>query len=167
VIKWPGKIQAGSDYPYPVSTLDLLPTFFAAAGGDLAPITNLDGVDLLPYLNGSKPGRPHQELYWKKDTRAALRMGDWKLIRFPDRPAELYHVMSDEKEVQNLALKEPELVRKMYKKIFEWESTLERPRWLLKRKFENYDIERMDQYRTQPIDLPYDSNKVLPKPQLN
>lgn len=167
VIKWPGKVKAGRAYPYPVSTLDLLPTFYAAAGGDTKPLEKLDGVDLLPYLQGEKEGRPHDVLYWKKDTRAAIRMGDWKLIRFPDRPAELYHVPSDEKEVQNLAYKEPELLREMYKKIFEWESTLERPRWLLKRKFENYDIERMDQYRTQPMDVPYDSEKVLPRPHLN
>ncbi|MGJ8679475.1 sulfatase-like hydrolase/transferase [Paraglaciecola sp.] len=164
VIKWPGKVKAGETYPYPVSTLDLLPTFFAAAGGDLTPISNLDGVDLLPYLNGSKTGRPHQELYWKKDTRAALRMGDWKLIRFPDRPAELYHITSDIQEVHNMASEQPALVRDMFKKIFAWESTLERPRWLLKRKFENYDIERMDIYRKPLADRKTDNNKVTPKP---
>ena len=31
--------------------------------------------------------------------------------------------------------------------IFEWESELERPRWLLQRKFENVDIDRMDKYK--------------------
>ena len=35
----------------------------------------------------------------------------------------------------------------MFKQLFAWESTLERPRWLLKREFENYDIDRMDKYR--------------------
>ena len=36
----------------------------------------------------------------------------------------------------------------MFKKMFEWESTLQRPLWVLKRSFENYDIDRMDRYRT-------------------
>ncbi|WP_111979438.1 sulfatase [Algibacillus agarilyticus] len=156
VMTWPAKIQAGSEYDLPVSTLDLLPTFYAAAGGDVSKVTDLDGVDLLPYVNGSKDERPHHELFWKKDTRATIRQGDWKLIRFPDRPAELYYVPDDIQEVRNLAAQHPERVKAMFKKLFAWESTLERPRWLLKRQFENYDIERMDKYRwtlmdTQPI----------------
>nr|WP_199271763.1 sulfatase [Paraglaciecola sp. L3A3] len=167
VIKWPGKVQPGTDYPYPVSTLDLLPTFFAAAGGDVKPLTHLDGVDLLPYLNGSEEGRPHELLYWKKDARAAIRMGDWKLIRFPDRPAELYNITSDIQEVENMAAQEPELVRSMFKTLFAWESTLERPRWLLKRKFENYDIDRMDMYRKKPADHKSIEGKILLKPQIH
>ena len=46
-----------------------------------------------------------------------------------------------------MASKHPEKVKKMFKQLFAWESTLERPRWLLKREFENYDIDRMDKYR--------------------
>lgn len=41
----------------------------------------------------------------------------------------------------------------MFKSLFDWELILERPRWLLKRKYEKYDIDRMDKYRlpaTQP-----------------
>jgi len=91
----------------------------------------------------------HEKLYWKKQARVALRDGDWKLLRFPDRPAELYNILNDPRELHNLATKYPEKVKEMYKTIFAWESTLERPRWLLKRKFENVDIERMDLYRDQ------------------
>ncbi|GAL82355.1 arylsulfatase [Algibacter lectus] len=34
----------------------------------------------------------------------------------------------------------------MYKDLFDWELTLERPLWLLKREYEKYDIDRMDKY---------------------
>ncbi len=78
-----------------------------------------------------------------------VRDGDWKLIRFADRPAELYFIKDDIAERNNLAAVYPEKVKKMYKLIFQWESTLERPRWLLQRKYENVDIERMDKYRDQ------------------
>lgn len=149
LMRWPGKIAPNSLYRRPVVTLDLLPTFFAAGGGDGDAILDIDGVDLLPFIQGQKQERPHQRLYWKKDARAAMRYGDWKLIRFPDRPAELYNIAEDERELNNLAAVYPEKVRKMYKMIFQWESTLERPRWLLKRKFENVDIDRMDAYRDQ------------------
>lgn len=147
LMKWPGKINPKSVYKQPVITLDLLPTFFEAGGGDVDSLTNLDGVDLMPYINGHKKERPHQRLFWKKDCRAVVRDGDWKLIRFPDRPAELYNIAEDIGEHNNLAAVYPEKVRKMYKMIFQWESTLSRPRWLLKRKFENMDIDRMDKYR--------------------
>lgn len=90
IIKWDGELKAGSHYTHPVSLLDLLPTFVEAADGDPAALEGVDGVSLLPYLKGERDDRPHQTLYWKKETRAAIRDGDWKLIRLPDRPPELY-----------------------------------------------------------------------------
>ena len=149
LMKWTGKITSNSTYPHPVSTMDLLPTFYAAGGGNVNEILDIDGVDLMPYVQGEKQERPHQLLFWKKQARAVVREGDWKLIRYPDRPAELYNIAADEREMNNLATIYPEKVKKMFKLIFQWESTLERPRWLLKRKFENVDIDRMDEYRDQ------------------
>lgn len=149
LMSWPGVIEENTSYPHPISTMDLLPTFYAAAKGDTDSLLHLDGVDLLPYINGKNQARPHQRLFWKKDARAVIRDGDWKLIRYPDRPAELYNIAKDERERNDLASLYPEKVRKLYKVIFQWESTLERPRWLLKRKFENVDIDRMDAFRDQ------------------
>lgn len=149
LLRWPGQVKTGTTYPYPVSTLDLLPTFYVAGGGRENALDVVDGVDLLPYLSGANTGRPHQQLYWKKQARAVVRNGDWKLIRYPDRPAELYNIAEDEREMNDLAAQHPDRVREMYRMIFAWESTLERPRWLLQRKYENVDIDRMDAYRDQ------------------
>lgn len=148
IMRWPGKIDKKSEYNYPISTFDLLPTFVAAGGGNVEEIEDIDGVDLMPYISGKNQERPHETLFWKKDCRATVRHGDWKLSRYPDRPAELFNIINDESEQNNLAAEHPEKVREMFKMIFEWESTLERPRWLLERQFENVDIERMDKYRT-------------------
>jgi arylsulfatase A-like enzyme len=147
IMRWPGEIKENTVYDYPVSTMDLLPTFVAAAGGDSKALKNVDGVDLLPFIKHEDTNRPHNVLFWKKACRASVRFGDWKLLRFPDRPAELYNITKDESEQNDLAAKYPDKVREMYKMIFDWESTLERPRWLLQRKFENVDIDRMDKYR--------------------
>ncbi len=147
IMRWPGQIDKKSEYHQPISTFDLLPTFFAAGGGTISDLKDIDGVDILPFIKREKEGRPHESLFWKKDCRATVRHGDWKLIRFPDRPAELYNIMEDESEQNDLASENPERVRELYKMIFEWESTLERPLWLLQRKFENVDIERMDKYK--------------------
>ncbi len=146
LMKWPAKLKPNTTYTKPISTLDLLPTFYKAADGDLQNLKEIDGVDLIPYINGQNTGRPHEVLFWKRDARAAMRKGDWKLIRFPDRPAELFYLPDDEKELNDLATSEPERYLEMYKELFAWETTLERPRWLLKKEYEKRDIERMDEH---------------------
>jgi arylsulfatase A-like enzyme len=117
------------------------------SGGDSAAIKGIDGVNLLPYLKGERVERPHQTLYWKKEVRAAVRDGDWKLIRLPDRPPELYDLSKDASEVNNLAATHPDKVRELYKKLFQWELQLARPIWQLKRKYEQSAIYRYDRFR--------------------
>lgn len=151
LMKWPGNIDAGMVYNKPISTLDLLPTFYAAAGGDVTNLKSVDGVNLVPFINGIKKERPHKDLFWKKEARAVYRDNDWKLIRFADRPAELYDLSKDFTEQNDLAVVESERLRSMFKKLFEWELSLERPLWMLKQFCEKYDIDRMDRYRTPEL----------------
>ena len=149
LMKWPGKLTPNTVYDYPVITLDLLPTFFIAGGGQVESLKDIDGVNLIPYLQGKVEGRPHQQLFWKRDVRAVIRNGDWKLIRYSDRPAELYLLSEDIAETQDLASQYPDKVKALFKQLYQWESTLERPLWLLHRKYDNVDVDRMDEYRDQ------------------
>ena len=151
VIKWPRHIKADTTYEYPVSTLDLLPTFLDASGGDTSALKGMDGKSLIPFLNGSRTARPHQTLYWKKETRAAIRDGDWKLIRLPDRPALLYNLAQDISETHDQADKYPDKVKQLYKKLFAWELTLERPLWQLKQKYEGKSMHKFDEYKKTPM----------------
>lgn len=152
IMKMPGAIEPKTTYHHPVSMLDLLPTFVNVAGGNAAKIKGLDGVDLIPYITGKKQSTPHEVLFWKKENRGVVRMGDWKMLRFPDRPAELYNIAKDESENNNLAYEHPEKVRKMYKLLFEWEGELERPLWQLKRIYETNAMKRMDEHRNPVLD---------------
>ena len=147
LMRWPNGADDIARYDLPVSTLDLLPTFVVAAGGNAAELSGVDGVDLMPYVSGRRDGRPHQTLFWKRDVRATIRDGDWKLSRYPDRPAELYDLTEDGAEQDNLAAEYPDLVATMYKKLFEWEQTMQRPRWMLQRQYEKSDLQKMDDYR--------------------
>ncbi|TCI94176.1 sulfatase [Tenacibaculum sp. M341] len=149
VMHWDKVIPYKSVYNYPVSTMDLLPTFYKIGGGNVKDLKDIDGVDLLPFIKKDKLNRPHSKLFWKKENRAAIRDGDWKLLRYPDRPAELYNLNEDISEVNNLASKYPERVKKMYKNLFNWELTLKRPLWQLKREYEGKAMKRMDSYRKQ------------------
>lgn len=150
IVVWPGELPAGAVYDNPLSTLDLLPTFVKAAGGDPKAIEGLDGVDMVPYLQSATKERPHQTLYWKMETRGAIRDGDWKLLRFPDRPAELYNLEEDPGEQNNLTDAHPDLVKTLYKKLFAWELGLERPLFLLRRAEEGWSARRADEFRTPP-----------------
>lgn len=150
LISWPAKLEAGSVYEPPLSTLDLIPTFVAAGGGDPAAIEGLDGVDMLPYLTGKKSGRPHQTMHWKMETRAAIRDGNMKLLRYPDRPAELFDLASDPGEQNNLAAAHPEKVRELFQKQFAWEMELQRPLFMLRRAEEGWSARRATQFRKPP-----------------
>ena len=62
---WKGKLKTGK-YDKLVSSMDFYPTALDAAG---IPIPEelkgtLDGVSLLPYINGEKKGNPHDHLVW-------------------------------------------------------------------------------------------------------
>lgn len=150
IVVWPGKLPAATVYEHPLSTLDLLPTFVAAGGGDPSSIEGLDGVDLVPYLTTTKTGLPHQTLYWKKESRGTIRDGDWKMMRFPDRPAELYHIADDPSEQNNVADQHAEKLRALFKKLFAWELELERPLFQLRTEEERWSAERFDTYRKPP-----------------
>ena len=152
IIKLPSVIKADTQYDHPISMLDILPTFVNIAGGNANQITGLDGVDLIPYVKGETKSVPHETLFWKKENRGVIRQGDWKLLRYPDRPAELYNIAKDISENNNLAYKYPDKVCDMYKLLWEWECGLERPLWMLKRVYEEDAMKRMDERRTPVLD---------------
>jgi arylsulfatase A-like enzyme len=63
LVRWPGRLRPGSVCREMVSSLDVLPTVLAAAGGELPPDRVLDGRNVLPTLAGQAPS-PHDALYW-------------------------------------------------------------------------------------------------------
>ena len=152
IIKLPKVIKANSTYEKPISMLDMLPTFLNLSGGNASKVKDLDGVDLMPYITGKNKKNPHEVLFWKKENRGVVRSGDWKLLRYPDRPAELYNIKKDISESHNLAYKHPDKVRELFTLLWNWESQLERPLWQLKRVYEVNAMKRMDEKRNPIID---------------
>ena len=102
---WPSVLPAGTVYGKPVSTLDLFPTFLAAAGS--VPATAVEGVNLLPYLTGSLI-QPDRYLYWAGPGKSAIRRGSWKLKT--GSPMELYNLALDKSEKYNVASSNPLIV---------------------------------------------------------
>ena len=82
LMRWPGKIPAGTICREMAGTIDVLPTIAALTGAPL-PEKKIDGKDISPLLRGETGARsPHESLvfYYGNHQLQALRSGKWKLI---------------------------------------------------------------------------------------
>jgi arylsulfatase len=96
MVRWPGKIEAGSISNEIMHHMDWLPTFLAAAGepdvkekllkghraiGRTYKV-HLDGYNFLPFLTGESKAGPRKEIFYFSDDGdlTALRYNDWKAI---------------------------------------------------------------------------------------
>ena len=113
VVRWPGRVPAGSVSGYAGAFWDWLPTFADLLGVDLPAET--DGVSLLPVLQAREEHQAAREyLYWEFGRGQAVRMGDWKAVRRRvDRPIELYDLASDPAESRDMAADHPEVVTRI------------------------------------------------------
>jgi arylsulfatase A-like enzyme len=118
ILSWPGHLKAGAESDMPVTSLDLFPTFAALAGAKDLPNPHIDGMDLMPYLQGgTRPGpRP---IYWASYNQKVVREGDWKLVVSGDE-AELFNLRADRDEERNLARQEKDRVKTLTKKLEDW-----------------------------------------------
>ena len=103
MVRWPGKIEAGSVSNEIMSGMDWFPTYLAAAGNPnikenlLKGVTengrsykvHLDGYNMLPYLTGKEKTGARKELFYFSDDGElmALRYNDWK-VTFMHQPAQ-------------------------------------------------------------------------------
>ncbi|MEN3940337.1 sulfatase [Prosthecobacter sp. SYSU 5D2] len=140
IMRWPGKIPAGSTSDAMLMTIDILPTLAAVIGADL-PKHPIDGKNVWPLITGEKGAKNPQEFYafyYHQNELQALTSGDgrWKLV-FPHtyrtlgegapatggipvqyQPAkvaepELYDLYADISESKNLAASQPEVVSQL------------------------------------------------------
>ena len=125
IMCWPGRLPAGKIYDQPVSTLDIAATAVALAG--LPADERLDGVNLIPHLNGEVSQPPHAALYWRFWDQAAVRNGKWKYIHAGNEANYLFDVTSDEHEKHNLIIGHPEIARDLAAKLSDWTSRLAPP----------------------------------------
>ncbi len=127
-LQWKGRIEGGARFESPVSTLDILPTALAAAGADPGGPANLDGVNLLPFLEGERAGRPHEYLVWRSGPNAAVRAGPWKLLLTRSGLARLYNVQQDPGESTDLSSSQPSVVEDLREAFVRWERDKVAPR---------------------------------------
>jgi arylsulfatase A len=140
IVRWPGKVRAGSSSDQIISLTDIFATCAAITGAELPDDAAEDSYDFLPVLDGSQgegPLRPYV-LQQTMSLAMSVRRGDWKLLdhkgsggsRYdrdgdwgmkqyaipdndPDAPGQLYNLAQDPGETNNLYSKHPEIVAEL------------------------------------------------------
>ncbi len=117
IMRWPGKIPAGTTCSELTSTLDLMPTLAKLAGGGPPSDRIIDGFDIWPLMSG-QPGAKSPRaafFYYFKEQLQAVRSGKWKLHlpRKPGAGVQLYHLENDIGEQSNVAQQNPDVVARL------------------------------------------------------
>ncbi len=127
IMRWPGKIPAGTACRELASTLDLMPTLAKLAGTTAPTDRIIDGKDIWPLISGREGAKsPHEAFfYYRVADLQAVRSGKWKLHLARKQPVrgkpaeprqvapQLYDLESDPGEQNNLARQHPEVVRRL------------------------------------------------------
>jgi arylsulfatase A-like enzyme len=157
MIQWKGHVPAGKVDDRPVISLDIHPTALAAAGVTAQPEKKLDGVNLLPFLDGTSSALPHEVLFWRFGNQMAVRKGDWKITLAAPRPpagskaaaeedepparrglrrqanrnatTQLYNLAQDIGESKDLSAQNPDKFKELQDAWNKWNAELMAPRW--------------------------------------
>ena len=128
VMRWPGKIPAGSVCSEVTATIDILPTLAGLADADL-PDRKIDGHDIWPLMAGDPGAQSPHESYCLMHGPGTVRSGKWKFYPWregtagrrgatakPDPsapPVQLYDITADIGETKNVATEFPEVVERL------------------------------------------------------
>jgi len=134
IVRWPGRVKAGTVSEQTICFTDLLATFAEICGSVLPEDAGPDSFSFLPVLQGLQPaGRPIRPPVVMQAGSAAsmmmIRSGDWKLINglgsggftkpssvkpAPGEPGvQLYNLRADPAETTNLAEQYPDKVKEL------------------------------------------------------
>ncbi len=130
IVRWPGKIKAGTTSSAIVSSVDFFPTFMQLAGAETPEGQVLDGESILPALtkNEYDPERAvfwHYPVYHHAEPAGAVRKGDWKLIEnFVSGETGLFNLKADISESQDLSGLYPEKKEELREILKKWQNSV-------------------------------------------
>ena len=142
IVKWPGKVEAGTTSDQLISLLDIFATSAAIVGKDYPNDAGEDSYNMLPVFlgkQGDKLVRPYLIQQGHHDS-VCIRMGQWKYLphqgsgstnytkkksgkegpvhlllpeQDPHAPGQLYNLADDPGETTNLYSKHPDIVKQL------------------------------------------------------
>ena len=129
-LKWPARLTGGQTFDAPVHGFDIFATAAAAAGVELPSDRTIDGVDLVPHVEGVAEGVPHEKLFWRTGGYQVVIADGYKLqTNEPGGKTWLYHLEEDPTEQRNLADAEPARVASLQRLLDEHNAAQAEPLW--------------------------------------
>ena len=135
IMRWPGKIPAGSVCSEVAAACDILPTFAKLAKAEL-PKRKIDGKNIWRLMSGKKDAKsPHKQFYYYRGAGLrAVRSGDWKLhIGGGNKKQQkegikptltLYNLADDIGETTDVAAANQKIVQRLYKRALAFDKSL-------------------------------------------
>lgn len=127
ILRWPGRVKAGTSSAVPCMSMDYATTILAAAG--VKPEKKLDGIDLGPILAG-RAKAPERSLCWRINRadrkQQAIRRGAWKLVR-DGEIEQLFHLDEDPGERTDRFTSDQALAASLRAELAAWNKDVDTP----------------------------------------
>ncbi|MHC4250627.1 MAG: sulfatase [Planctomycetota bacterium] len=146
-MRWPGKIEPGSQCDTPITSVDFMPTFAELAGARLPTSQPVDGTSIVPLLTGRKmkersifwhyplylsgnntegrttPVFGTDRMYWRGVPASVVVRGPWKLIHyFEDDSTALYNLAEDIGETRDVSGRHPDVAAALRRELGAWQA---------------------------------------------
>ncbi|QCX40321.1 N-acetylgalactosamine-6-sulfatase [Aureibaculum algae] len=132
LVSWPNKIKGGRTYDDPIIALDIYPTILSATGIKIPKNKQLDGVDLLPYIEKKNKNMVERTLYWRYSGGQgyAVRSGKYKLVRSEYKEKILlFDIEKDPYEHHDISNEFSDKVAELDEKYKTWTLETVQPLW--------------------------------------
>jgi len=123
IVKWPGKIPAGTTSNAFLTSLEILPTLCAATGAVPPKGVPLDGFDMLSVLQG-KRASARTEMFWQRKLDKGARVGHWKWVE-SSRGNGLFDLRHDIGERRDLSKERPEILKRVQARFANWKKQMQ------------------------------------------
>jgi arylsulfatase A-like enzyme len=128
IVSWPGRLPVGRVTSQVGITMDLSATILAVTGAPVPADAKLEGINLLPILEGKSPVSD-RTLFWRVRTagldQRAIRSGNWKLLHEGSARLSLFDLSTDISERNDLAATRTDVVRRLHDQLLAWEKDVD------------------------------------------
>jgi arylsulfatase A-like enzyme len=126
ILRWPGRLPAGKVSDQVGIFMDLTASILAATNTPVPVDARLEGINLLPILEGRAPLQD-RTLFWRTQNQKAVRKGDWKLLA-NGTLLFLFNLRDDIGERTDLSAARIDVIREMRPLIAAWEADVDAER---------------------------------------
>jgi len=141
IVRWPGKVKAGTTSDVPTIHVDVFPTLAEIGGAKLPEGQTLDGESLVKVIQDANANLKRDAIYqhfpgylgagagsFRTTPVSLIEVGDWKLMEFfEDGRLELYNLRDDVGEKNNLASTMPDKTRELHNRLLAWRKEINAP----------------------------------------